>query len=167
MDRQAAKPIPLMDDETRTTAFGLWRYAGDYLAAAKVVRASRGRDDIFFPAYFLVGHSIELAMKAFLRASGISVAALRSRTYGHDLERLIRESRKRKLGRLVKLSKNEVLAVCLLSATYKPKELEYIATGSCRLPILDELEGIAGKLVAGLQQFCYKKTFGVPSKRTH
>jgi hypothetical protein len=52
------------DDEiVRATAHGTLRYAIEYYAAAKVVAEKFG-DSV--PAQFLIGHSIELALKAFL-----------------------------------------------------------------------------------------------------
>jgi len=60
-----------------------------------------------FVAYFLVGCSIELSLKAFLFARGEKINRLK-REYGHDLSKLIFESRRRKLGREVKLTRNQL-----------------------------------------------------------
>jgi hypothetical protein len=152
-----------MNDEQRTTAFGLWRFAEDYLNAALLVKrpAESFRDnlEISIPAYFLAGHSIELSLKAFLRARGVSVGDLRSKAYGHNLEAILRESRRRKLGLVVSLTKTDIDSVFLLNQVYKPKELEYIVTGYRQFPAYGALVVCAKKLVQGLKDYCYKKSF--------
>jgi hypothetical protein len=55
------------------------------------------------PYYFLLGQSIELSLKAFLLGRGVPLKELRSRKYGHNLETLLDEARRRKLGLEVKL----------------------------------------------------------------
>lgn len=160
-----------MRDEQRTLAFGLWRYAEQYLNAALAVQqpaesiAERLKQNISIPAYFLVGHSVELSLKAFLRAKGMSVSELASKRYGHNLESLVRESKRRKLGVAVRLKKVDVDAVLLLNQSYKPKDLEYIVTGSGQLPAYDVLAACATKLVRGLKRYCYDKTFNKRLKR--
>jgi hypothetical protein len=111
------------------------------------------------PAYYLIGHSIELSLKAFLRGRGVPLKTLRSRAFGHDLEALLKESRKRKLGNEVKLNKAEINAILLLNRTYKSKEFEYIVTGSVTLPTYAVISKTADKLSNGLKNICYKKTF--------
>ena len=114
---------------------------------------------VSMPAYFLVGHSIELTLKAFLRSRGVSLKLLRSRTFGHDLEALLKESRKRKLGNEIKLTKSEIESIALLNRTYKSKEFEYIVTGGVTLPTYGVISRIAEKLSKGLKEISYKKTF--------
>ncbi len=162
-----------MHDEQRTSAFGLWRFAKEYLDAALAVQQPAEsiqdslKQQVSIPAYFLVGHSIELALKAFLRAKGVSVHDLRSKVYGHNLESLVRESRRRKLGIAVRLTKADVAAVLLLNQSYKPKELEYIVTAYRQLPAYGALVACATRLVKsrGLKDYCYKKTFNKRLKR--
>ena len=109
------------------------------------------------PAYFLVGHSIELSLKAFLFARGAKVNQLRK--YSHDLEKLITESRRRKLGREVKLTKEHISAIKLLNAPYKHKLLEYSEVGTYTLPQYWLICEVASNLVNGLYPFCYRSTF--------
>lgn len=79
-----------MDDEERTTPFCLWRYSKDYLDAAN--KLGKPKDSIIYemrlrysePVYYLVGHSIELSLKAFLRGRGTPLKELRI-LYSHDL----------------------------------------------------------------------------------
>jgi hypothetical protein len=44
-----------------------------------------------WPRYFLLSHSIELALKTFLAAHGCSAEKLRKK-FGHDLEKLLKEA---------------------------------------------------------------------------
>jgi hypothetical protein len=111
-----------------------------------------------FPAYFLVGHSIELSLKAFLLAKGVGISQLRNK-FGHDLAKLISECRRRKLGRQSKLSKNQVRDVKLLGFAYKSKLLEYIEVGTYSLPQYWIICEIAATLIHDLKPFCYFATF--------
>ena len=71
----------------RTTAFGLWRYAKEFFEAAKKIQEPSNsiQQKISIPAYYLLGHSIELSLKAFLKAQGFTIEKLKNK-YGHDLE---------------------------------------------------------------------------------
>jgi len=106
----------------------------------------------------MVGRSIELSLKAFLFARGEKINRLK-REYGHDLPKLIFESRRRKLGREVKLTRNQLAAVKLLSAPYSHKLLEYSEVGTYRLPYYWIVCEVASGLLNGLRSYCYKATF--------
>ncbi|MEK6553511.1 MAG: hypothetical protein AABZ54_08705, partial [Bacteroidota bacterium] len=56
-----------------------------------------------FVVYYLIGHSIELSLKSFLLRRGLKKEELKNK-YGHDLSALLSESRRRKLGNIVKLT---------------------------------------------------------------
>jgi hypothetical protein len=64
------------------TSMGISNDAREFLDAAHLVR--RDKPVWFGPTYFLVCQSIELSLKAFLRASGYSAKQLRR--IGHDLD---------------------------------------------------------------------------------
>jgi len=123
-----------------------------------VTMSERVRCSAPFVAYFLVGRSIELSLKAFLFARGEKINRLK-REYGHDLSKLIFESRRRKLGREVKLTRNQLAAVKLLSAPYSHKLLEYSEVGTYRLPYYWIVCEVASGLLNGLRSYCYKATF--------
>ena len=111
-----------------------------------------------YPAYFLAALSIELSLKAFLFARGEKIDRLKQK-YGHDLSRLISESRRRKLGKEVKLGRNHLVAVQLLNGPYKQKLLEYIEVGTYILPDYWIVCEVASNLIDGLKSYCYKTTF--------
>ena len=151
--------------DKRITALGLWRYGSDYLQAAFAVQKQPGNifdemhgKNVSMPAYYLIGHSIELSIKGFLRARGVSIKSLSSRKYGHDLQALIKEARKRKLGNEVKLSNNEIDAIMQLNKAYKNKEFEYIYPGLVTLPTYGRISKVAIKLSDGLKDICHRKT---------
>ena len=146
-------------------SFGFLSHAKDFLSAAHVVknprRSDKGKDDfkLILPAYYLVGHSIELSLKSYLAAKGYTTGQLRSKKYGHDLEALLIESRKRKLGREVKLSKNQVNAIKLFRDTYKSKKLEYLGYGNYRLPEYGFIYDLAKHLNDGLAYYASNSPF--------
>ncbi|MET0029742.1 MAG: hypothetical protein ABW101_19080 [Candidatus Thiodiazotropha sp.] len=103
-------------------------------AATKVCKPSNTefgklRLKINMTAYYLLGHSIELSLKAFLFGRGINYNELRYKPYGHDLSYLITESRNKRLGLQAKLTKNEIELIKLLSISYSTKLLEYTEVG--------------------------------------
>jgi hypothetical protein len=144
-----------------TAPFGALRIAKEYLLSATLVQkpavseVEALRQRISFPGYFLVGHSIELSLKAFLLARGISVSVLRLKPYGHNLESLLKEARRRRLGTMVKLSTQEVTAVNVLNDCYSVKEFEYAVTGVRHLPPYALVHAVAAKLNEGLHAYCF------------
>jgi len=137
---------------------GMCRFAREYVAAGHAVL----REDQFgfsSPLYFLFGHAIELALKAFLLARGTPYNTLRFKPYAHDLSALLKEARRRRLGSLCKLSKQDVGLIHLLNAQYATKRFEYIVTGSYTVPAPDVLFVVAAKLVKSLEAYCYSVTY--------
>ena len=75
-------------DDDRTTVQGLFVYADAYLASARCLQREGlpyGHSES--PIRFMLYHAAELYLKAFLRASGITVARLRA--LGHKFSRLL------------------------------------------------------------------------------
>ena len=107
----------------RLTPYLFWTGAEKYFDAAKMVcnqpvsEHEKLTCSASFPAYFLVGRSIELSLKAFLLARGLRIDQLRGKKYGygHDLSAFISESRLRKLGLEVRLSKKHITAIKILN----------------------------------------------------
>src|SRR5689334_9942398 len=75
-----------IDREPPVAVFSL---SDSYFQAARYLReaSESGRLKLPFdtPIYHLYSHALELAMKAFLRAKGMSAAELRSGGFGHQL----------------------------------------------------------------------------------
>ncbi len=142
-----------------TEPLGCLFFAREYLKAARLVQTPPPselealRQRISLPGYFLLGHSIELALKAFLLGRGMTVTELRGRKYGHDLSALLAVASRRQLGREVKLKSSEAKAILLLNECYAAKELEYAFTGLRRFPSYALLHQVAEKLSTGLQSY--------------
>ena len=137
----------------RETSAGFHFDAREFLKAAELVlnRAV----DVSLPAYFLFSRSIELSLKAFLLQHGVSAKTLRSRTYGHDLDALLREAAKHGLYDRVPLEHPEIGAVEMLSQEYLSARLGYRVTGGTYyLPLIEVTENVARKLVGGLAAVC-------------
>ena len=151
-------------------SFGFWSYSKEFLSAANAVKKPSknniGKSDfkLLLPAYYLVGHSIELALKSFLLAKGYKITELRKRNYGHNLETLLAEARRRKLGREVKLSRYEDEAIKLLNKTYNTKKFEYMEYGNYHLPEYWYIHKVAQKLVKDLEYYSSNSPF---NKRLH
>src|SRR5664279_4178495 len=96
----------------RTTSIGLARYAKEFLEAALAVDDSVGMRKEYqiippIPVLYLVGHSIELALKAFLVHKGMLVSELRSKAYGHDLLKCWEKSIELGLGDIFTFTSND------------------------------------------------------------
>ncbi|MBL6948734.1 MAG: hypothetical protein ISR51_08660 [Rhodospirillales bacterium] len=133
----------------------MWRYGNDFRKAANAV-LSIYSDRVFMPYYFLLGQSVELSLKAFLLGPGVSLKELRSRKYGHDLEALLVEARRHRLGIEVKLSSIDCAVIRLLNIEYLGKRFQYIQTGTMQIPEVKLAQEVADKLSLGLEGFCKK-----------
>ena len=77
---------------------GIFNYAESYLAAANALgRAELSTTHPDAPIQFLTNHAIELYLKAYLHAKGISEIDLSRNPFGHQLLNLIWEAKKRGL----------------------------------------------------------------------
>jgi hypothetical protein len=146
-------------------SFGFLSHAKQFLDAAAVVKNPRLDEKekkdfkMILPAYYLVGHSIELSLKSYA-AKGYKTNELRSKKYGHDLEALLIECKKRKLGREAKLSKHQINAIKLFSDTYKSKRLEYLEYGiHYRLPEYGFIYDVAKHLNSSLAYYASNSPF--------
>lgn len=142
----------IMETSERTTSIGLARYAKEFLEAALAVDDIVGMQEEYqrvppIPVLYLVGHSIELALKAFLVHKGTSVSELRSRAYGHDLVKCWEKSIELGLAEIYSYTSDQTLIIRLLNELYSKKELEYIVTGYKEFPVFGPLEKLAITLV--------------------
>lgn len=123
-----------------------------------VLHRSSEIDEYSMPAYSLIGQSIELSLKAFLRAKGVSMKELRS-SIGHDLVAAIRRARALGLDRQVKRRGVRWGAVDALSDPYKGHRFRYIVTGTVSLPPWDDLDVAAKSLISGLYEHAVRASF--------
>jgi hypothetical protein len=105
----------------QTPALGLWNYAWEYAEAARQVA---GEPELRNVAYFLICHSIELALKAFLRTKGWEARQLK--TLGHNLEAALKEAERVGLKEVCPFEWNFECCLRLLNVQYEAKDFEYI-----------------------------------------
>ena len=132
------------------TPDGFTRMAREFVLAAQLVlnRAS----SVLHPAYFLLGRSIELLLKAYLLDCHVAIDVLRHTPYGHDLEALLQESISRGVLDVAALTEQDKATIRLLSGDYADKRFEYVASGATyHLPIIELTEQVAVKLLSALK----------------
>ena len=139
-----------MTDEDRTSAIGLARYARDYFDAALAaddVIGNRPGYEIVAPApvMFLVAHSIELVLKAYLRNQGLSVDELQK--IGHRLVECWQSAIENGVEDHVQLTQDDVKVLELISDLHVSTELRYIKTGFKEFPVFGPLQVLAEKLL--------------------
>ena len=142
------------------TPDNLWCLAEEYYKAGRTLFL-KGKKNINYgiPCYYLYCHSIELSLKAFLLGRGINQNELKKRKYGHNLEALLNEARRRKLGREVKLDKNDLKMIKFFNVLYSNKEFEYSERWSVpQVPNASYLDMTAKKFLKGLYDYTIEKT---------
>jgi hypothetical protein len=137
-------------DEPRTTSAGLWTHGNEFFQTAEYI--PEGKRRLSSPCYYLLSHSIELTLKAFLRAKGYTVPELIE--IGHDLVGLLRRAEVRGIRGIVVLEKRHLDAIAISNAIYKEKEWEYRKRGFKQYPIIDDLHSCAKALLDGTSGEC-------------
>ena len=140
-------------DESRTSPTGLWMYGQAYFEAAAHLSSADLRFDA--PQYFLYAHSIELALKAHLRAKGATLDRLMKT--GHNLPKLLKQARKQGLVEGSATSSNMAL-IKLLHPYNRSHQFRYIVTGFKTLPELRALHEIADGLLKATRASCMPAT---------
>lgn len=107
--------------------------------------------------YYLLGRSIELFLKAFLRGNGMNLDRLRKKI-SHNLEKAFRKSQTFGLSELVSIEEKEIAALKILNHQYSKKRLEYSMVGMYTLPEFPLIFGVAEKLKNNLKSFSAEKT---------
>jgi hypothetical protein len=146
----------------RFTSMGISNDAGEFLEAARIVRAQK--PVTFSPMYFLACQSIELSFKAYLRGCGRSDGELRK--IGHDLERCAQAAIDAGVEKYVCLSDDDVAAMTLANPHYHSRDFQYSRTGFKRWPSIDALIELAQRLWQSLREFCIanrEQHFGKPT----
>jgi HEPN domain-containing protein len=138
----------------RTSSMGLWRYANEFYETAVLTRKEKG--DFYIPSYYLICHSIELALKAFLRGAGKDLDFLKY-DLGHDLEKSFSQAKNNCLTDYATITKEFETSMKMVSLYYKNKGFEYITTGTKTLPNIDILIEGTSSLISEVRAFCIKK----------
>ena len=118
--------------------------AGD--ACVQQARNGKYRGFISTPAIFLYFRSIELALKACLDAHGVDQKEL-ARRLGHRLQRLLENGDSFSLRAALGLTPEDEALIAAYSDYYSQKEFEYPPRLWSRQPDLDQLAGLATKII--------------------
>lgn len=141
----------------QTNSMGLWTHANEFYHAVLVLVRPEN-DGLLHPSYYLTSHSIELALKAFLRGNGVSLDDLKNqKKLGHDLEKILNNATYLGLGTFLEITEKDKFAVYAINDYYKGKELEYIVTGFKRFPKIELLISFNGRLLDAIKQFCFQR----------
>lgn len=136
------------------TPAGFLIHAQEFFSAGDLVLSKA--KGVSLPAYFLLGRSIELSLKAFLLHCGMTIEELRSKKHGHDLSALLIEAMNRGLSKLVKLEAQEIGVIDLLSYDYMEKRFEYRVTGGTyALPLIDVTHDVTRRLAYELEDMMH------------
>jgi HEPN domain-containing protein len=154
---QARKKQFSPEREARTTATGLLRFADEYRLAAETVQAASG-DKFSAPAMYLIAHSVELGLKAFLRSRGATLKDLLD--VGHSLQDLYREAMRRHLQWLWPEAGMVAETIQQLDEVNQNHAMRYIINGSTKAPQWWTVSGCALGLIRSLHRHCLRRTFG-------
>jgi hypothetical protein len=136
---------------------GLHTYAEAYLNAVRSLPLPSVPFEPVRP--FLVCHSIELGLKAFLSLQGLTILEMADGPYGHNLESILQQAEGKNLAASVKLTKEQRAEIRSASRYYAGKVFEYPAVGEAisgypGMPTIETLLEAATMLVDSLRQQC-------------
>lgn len=139
----------------RMGPLALHMYADSFLTAANSLPPSSAPFDPVRP--YLVCHSIELGLKAFLSIRGLPMIDLAHGSYGHNLTAILEQTEATGLLAMVPLSGSHRDAIRLASIYYFGKVFEYPAVGEAMsgyrsMPPIDTLLDAASIIVQSLRQ---------------
>ena len=150
MDGLYVVPITVID---RLNSMRIHTSAREYLKAASDL-FSHGWTDPIPPIVFLVGQSIELSLKAFLRGAGFTDSQLRS--FSHDIEKAFRVAKDNGLEGHFNEEPDDLNIIRLINSPYKSKDLQYVKTGMKNRPAVEPSLELARRLNRSLRDFCLK-----------
>lgn len=144
MNNKNSKEELLKQLEERTSAIGLLRYAQEYYRAYELLQKQHPRlTEYFAVKYYLLCHSLELTMKAWLRQRSAKYAELKK--LGHDLENIMQALYKKH--KLLFDAKSQAM-IKLVNQHYSQKEFEYSLRGVKNVPEITELASVVHLLIS-------------------
>lgn len=110
--------------------YRLWKLGEDFRRYAEVIFINKIDSADNRPLYFMICHSFELILKAFLLTKGFTLETLRKKKYGHNLTNLFITAKKfNEFSKIIELSKNLELHINDISDYHKDMDFKYIETG--------------------------------------
>lgn len=137
-------------DPNRTTPLGMLRYAIEFYAAAIATDDAIGETaghDITAPVSvnYLIGHSIELTLKAYVLQAGGDLALIKR--IGHRLREGYRVACELGLGEHYRPTDEHLAVLEVMDVLYSDKQFEYIETGVKHFPVFGPLQDFARQLL--------------------
>lgn len=151
----SSKPSKSFTDPSRTRPIGMLRYAIEFYAAAiasdDAIGDSRGYEITApTPVNYLIGHSIELGLKAYLLQKGVGLDRIHK--IGHRLRVAYDEAREHGLDDQFGPESVDVPVLDALDALYSDKQFEYIETGPKTFPVFGPLQHFARELLLAVSR---------------
>ncbi|WP_315703904.1 MULTISPECIES: hypothetical protein [unclassified Bradyrhizobium] len=141
-------------EQLRTHAIGLVTDAKQMLKAAELLHKS-GEWTVTLPTYYLLGHAMEVVLKAFLLAGGEELERLKKR-YGHDIAKAAKKVAEAKHNAISPLVQEYLPEIELLNGYYKAKELEYRVTGFKSFPQKERLIAFLQSVIPLVEPVAYQ-----------
>ena len=156
----ACNPQSVSDDDThvdRMPSIAVYLSAQSFFLAAESLERSieSGELSLSFdmPVYYLYAHALELGLKAFLLAKGLSKEELKGHKFGHKLQPLWDACIQNGL----QLTKTDVCVQSLIEvlALYaKGFEFRYIEIGFQQRPALIDIKSVMANIMSAVKPHC-------------
>lgn len=127
------------------SAIGTFNYAHSFWGAGRALLSmdwEKSETHPDSPIEFLHWHAIELFLKAYLLADGLSEDELRRKPFGHNVQALATEAVKRGL----QLTAKDRSLVSFMPNTDAMIELRYLKVGVKTVPVIEEIEATCKSL---------------------
>lgn len=146
------------ENADRSRPIGVFLSGQSYLDAAqhlhRAYEAGELRLRFEMPLYYLYCHAIELILKAFLRAKGMSAQRLASREFGHNLIVLWNACAAEGVQSHPVADAFLEQVIELLDPFAQDFEFRYLKTGIKRLPTLAEVQSAVVHLSGAVEPHC-------------
>ncbi len=143
------------DEIDRAPPIAFFLSAGSFLQTAilthEAIEAKTLRLRFEMPAYYLYSHAIELTLKAFLRARGLTALELGRRPWSHDLRNLWAGCFERGFTLDLHARSNTCAVVEALAPYAATYEFRYVQIGAKTLPTLGVVREAAETLHATIK----------------
>jgi hypothetical protein len=106
-----------------SSARHFWKLGSNYHEAAKLVFFAKEMPISNFPCYTLIGHALELYLKAYLRSKGEDINVLKK--IGHNLKKVLERAEKEGLSKHFKFKSSDRECLNLFSLVYNKKAFDY------------------------------------------
>lgn len=112
-------------------AYNFIKVGKEFAEAGKILNQHH-RNAPSWPTYFVACQALELYLKAFLRAKGMSLKDLRNKI-GHDLLFAFCKAKEMGLGKVVSITKDDEHMIEILNPIYSKRDFQYKSSGEWAL----------------------------------